>query len=156
VNRTVFTIGYEGATPATFVDALLAARVEVLVDVRAAARSRRRGFAKTALRAALEGAGIAYLHVPALGNPKEGREAAWAGDLARFRAVFRAHLRGSAAQDALRGVAATSRSRRACLMCMEADPDVCHRKIVADALARIEAFSVHHIRVGDSDAGVGG
>ena len=98
MTQPLFTIGYEGVTPGALLAALHAARVEVLVDVRAIAASRRRGFAKTALRAALEDGGISYLHVPALGNPKDGREAAWSGDLRGFRAIFRTHLRGSPAK----------------------------------------------------------
>ena len=45
--RPLATIGYEGATVQGFLDALRAERIELLVDVRAVAMSRRPGFAIT-------------------------------------------------------------------------------------------------------------
>jgi hypothetical protein len=92
----LFTIGYEGATLPEVIGRLRAAGVEVVVDVRAVAASRRAGFSKTVLRESLAAEGIGYEHVRALGTPKPGRDAAarrasWrGGDLAG------AHARRSA------------------------------------------------------------
>ena len=72
-DGAVFTIGYEDATPDRVRAALRAAGVATVVDVRALANSRRPGFAKRALSAALAEAGIGYRHLPALGTPPEGR-----------------------------------------------------------------------------------
>ncbi|MBX6745513.1 MAG: DUF488 domain-containing protein, partial [Acetobacteraceae bacterium] len=69
MSRPLFTIGYEQATPATLIEALRTAGVRTLVDVRALANSRRPGFSKRALAAALEEAGIGYEHLRALGTP---------------------------------------------------------------------------------------
>ena len=46
--RSITTIGYEDATVKRFLATLQDAQVELLVDVRALASSRRPGFAKTA------------------------------------------------------------------------------------------------------------
>ena len=97
----VLTIGYEGATPDRLIASLKDAGVRVLVDVRALANSRRPGFAKTALTASLEAAGIGYLHLRALGTPAEGRAAARSGRPAEMRRIFAAHLAGTEAQAAL-------------------------------------------------------
>jgi uncharacterized protein (DUF488 family) len=59
VIRRVFTIGYEQATIDEVVAALKAAGVELVLDIRAVAASRRPGFAKSALVANLRAAGIA-------------------------------------------------------------------------------------------------
>jgi uncharacterized protein (DUF488 family) len=59
----VATVGYENATPAGLTDALTAARVDLLVDVRALAGSRKPGFAKSRLSATLADAGIEDLHL---------------------------------------------------------------------------------------------
>ena len=67
------TIGYEGASMQTFLSALQEAQVELLVDVRAVASSRRPGFSKTKLAANLAGKGIDYLHLRGLGTPADGR-----------------------------------------------------------------------------------
>jgi uncharacterized protein (DUF488 family) len=143
----LLTIGYQGATPAAFVEALRRADVALLADVRAVAWSRRPGFGKTALRRTLEGAGIDYRHLPALGNPKPGRDAARAGQIAAYRAIYAAQLAtpdARAALDALAGLAALT---RVCLMCFERDPDDCHRALVAQALQARLAGGVVHLMV---------
>ena len=131
----VATIGYEGATLPALVDALRAAGITLLVDVRAAARSRRPGFAKSRLAAGLSEAGIAYRHLPGLGTPADGRAAARAGRHAAMQTIFRAHLATAAAQDELAVLTTLVSSERVCLLCFEAEPQHCHRLLVADALA---------------------
>jgi uncharacterized protein (DUF488 family) len=140
------TVGYEGATVATFLEALRAARVDLLVDVRAVAMSRRPGFAKTRLAANLAEAGVEYRHLRALGTPPDGRAAARAGRHADMRTIFAGQLATDAAQAALDEVAAFVRAgRRVCLLCFEADPAHCHRALVADALAARLPVNVVHL-----------
>ena len=90
--QSLATIGYQGATPDGFRRALENARVELLVDIRAVASSRRPGFSKTKLAASVDEAGIGYLHLRALGTPADGRAAARAGKHAEMRAIFLAQL----------------------------------------------------------------
>src|SRR4051812_37000471 len=92
------TIGYEAAHLSDFVATLRAAAVSRLIDVRQLAISRRPGFAKKALAAALRDGGIDYVHLKGLGDPKAGREATRTGDDARFRQVFAAHMSTPAAK----------------------------------------------------------
>jgi uncharacterized protein (DUF488 family) len=140
------TIGYEAATVQRFLDALTDARVELLVDVRALAMSRRPGFAKTALAANLQGAGIEYLHMRRLGTPADGRAAARAGRHDELHAIFHEHLATDGAQEELHRLADIVRSgRRACLMCFEADPAHCHRSMVAAALGALLPVDVVHL-----------
>lgn len=148
----VATIGYEGATLLALVDALRAAGVTLLVDVRAAARSRRPGFAKTRLAAALAEAGIAYRHLPGLGTPADGRAAARAGRHAAMRAIFREHLSTTAAQAALAELEALAAAQPTCLLCFEADPQHCHRLLVADALAARMSVATRHLHPGREPA----
>ena len=144
---TLATIGYEGATVANFLDALRDARVELLVDVRAVASSRRPGFAKTRLAANLEGAGIDYLHLRGLGTPADGRAAARAGKHAEMHRIFREHMKTDVAREELDTLLDLVRSgRRLCLLCFEADPAHCHRSLVAKAVAEREAVRVEHLR----------
>ena len=79
--RPLFTIGYEQAQPAAVLGELKRAKVDLLVDTRAVAASRRPGLSKRQLAAALDEGGIAYLHLQDLGTPAQGRQAARAGDL---------------------------------------------------------------------------
>ncbi|MGA0532076.1 DUF488 family protein [Hansschlegelia sp. KR7-227] len=136
MNR-LFTIGYEGATPRALGDALATAGVEVLVDVRAVANSRRPGFSKRALAASVDERGLGYLHLRALGTPAEGRAAARAGRHAEMKAIFAEQLKTDAAQEDLAGLIELARGgRKLCLLCFEREPEHCHRMMVAE---RVEA-----------------
>ena len=125
------TIGYEKATQADVIARLKHARVEVLVDVRAVASSRRAGFSKTLLAASLNAEGIGYVHLRQLGTPKEGRIAARKGRVAEMNAIFEAHMAEPAAQLELAKATEIAGSKKAALLCYEADAKVCHRAIVA-------------------------
>jgi uncharacterized protein (DUF488 family) len=125
------TIGYQSATLAQVIDRLQGAGVEMVIDVRAVAASRRPGFSKTVLAASLAEAGIGYIHLRALGTPKAGREAARAGRIAEMRAIFEAHLEDPEAQAQLARAAALAAEHSSALLCFEADAAGCHRTIVA-------------------------
>jgi uncharacterized protein (DUF488 family) len=142
----VATVGYQGATVHTFLQALRDARIELLVDVRAVASSRRPGFAKSALAANLQAAGIDYLHLRALGTPAPGRAAARGGRHTEMRRIYLAHLDMPDAQSALEALADIVRSRRrVCLLCFEAEAAHCHRSLVADALSALVPLRVTHL-----------
>lgn len=140
----IFTIGYEHATPPRLLAALRQAGVATVVDVRALANSRRPGFAKRALSAALEEAGIGYWHLPALGTPTEGRAAVRAGRAEAMKPIFLRHLAGTEAQAALGALRERARREPLCLLCLEADPRHCHRSLVAEAVGG-EANHLHPV-----------
>jgi uncharacterized protein (DUF488 family) len=131
----IWTIGYEKVGQADFVAALKAAKIKTLIDVREVANSRRAGFAKKSLSAALDEAGIAYVHMKPLGTPKAGRDAARKGDAKTMRRIFEAKLVEPEAQMALAETAELAGKGRACIMCLEHDWRECHRTIVAEHLA---------------------
>ncbi|MFL5560485.1 MAG: DUF488 family protein [Gemmatimonadaceae bacterium] len=145
-TRTLFTIGYEGATVASFLAALRDAGVGLLVDVRALASSRRPGFAKTALAANLATIGVDYLHLRGLGTPADGRAAARAGRHEEMKRIFLEHMKEDVAQEELARLADIVRGeRKVCLLCFEADPMHCHRRYVVEALAPLVSFDVVHL-----------
>ncbi len=127
----LYTIGYEKVGQGDFVAALKAAKVKTLVDVREIANSRRAGFSKKSLAAALDEAGIAYIHMKPLGTPKLGREAARKGDTPTMTRIFEAKLVEPASQLALAETADLAQRGRTCIMCLEHDWRGCHRAIVA-------------------------
>ncbi len=113
---TIFTIGYEGATVDGFLATLKAAGVERLIDVRALPLSRRPGFSKSPLAAALKEVGIDYVHLKDLGTPKRGRDAAKKGDVGTLREVYDDQLALPEAQAAAaRMLDLAGRSQRAAL-----------------------------------------
>src|SRR5256714_5282264 len=71
--RLLYTIGYEKTLLKDVVATLAAARVATIIDVRDRPISRRPGFSKRQLAAAIEEAGMRYVHLQALGTPPEGR-----------------------------------------------------------------------------------
>lgn len=139
------TIGYESAPQAKVIETLKAAGVEVLIDVRAVAASRRAGFSKGLLSASLEDAGIAYVHLRELGTPKEGRMAARRGQTALMREIFEAHLAEPAARLQLAQAIEIAKARKAALLCYEADHRGCHRSIVAEHMLEAADFAVENL-----------
>jgi len=141
----LFTIGYEGATLPDVIGRLQAARVQVLLDVRAIAASRRPGFSKTVLSASLAEAGIDYVHLRALGTPAPGRQAARAGRTAEMRAIFAEHLETPEAQLAFLHAGEIAGSRPTALLCYEADATTCHRAMIAERLRVHLGGAIHDL-----------
>jgi uncharacterized protein (DUF488 family) len=145
MSEPVTTIGYEGAPLGEVLGRLNDAGVQLLIDVRAVAASRRAGFSKTVLAASLNDVGIGYLHLRDLGTPKAGRIAARAGRTDEMRRIFEAHMQTDTAMAALEQAVAVSLSRRVCLLCFEQDWRCCHRAIVADRIQARTGVPVLHL-----------
>jgi uncharacterized protein (DUF488 family) len=146
VGRTrLFTIGYERRSLDQLLAVLGDAGIERVVDVRELPLSRRRGFSKSPLSAALAETGVAYEHTRELGNPKEIRERFRLGDPAAGLDAYRAHLYGSA-YPALVDLAGSLDVGATCLLCLEADHERCHRGVIASAVAeRLPGLDVVHL-----------
>jgi uncharacterized protein (DUF488 family) len=131
---TLYTIGYERLLPPALVNELQLAGVERLLDVRYRPQSRRPGMSKTRLGELLSDHGIAYEHRKALGTPPDIRWLFKNGRIEEARAAFAEHVEESAAADLDALAAELDRAPATALMCLEADPAVCHRRIVAERL----------------------
>ena len=144
-EAAVLTIGYEGVPLDNYLDKLRVARVALVCDVRRNAWSRKIGFAKRPLSQALAAAGIAYEHLPALGCESARRKAVrTAADLAALFSDYRAELPEKAAELA-RLHQLLRAERRVALACFEADPQSCHRHIVAEWLSHHHGYPVQHL-----------
>ena len=133
---TVWTIGYERLLAPELVAELEAARVERMIDVRFRPQSRRPGLSKTRLGALLADHGIAYEHRRALGTPPDIRWFYRHGRAPEGAAAYRQHVEQTAAAELDDLAAELQRGPRTALMCLEAEPAACHRRIVTDALRR--------------------
>jgi uncharacterized protein (DUF488 family) len=138
-TRPLYTIGYEQAKPAAVLNELKRARIELLVDTRAVAASRRPGFSKRQLAASLDEIGIGYIHLQKLGTPAEGRVAARSGDTGTLWRIYNKHIRTPGARTELDELIALIKSgKRLALLCYCRDPKTCHRsRIVANVKKRI-------------------
>jgi uncharacterized protein (DUF488 family) len=139
-TRRLFTIGYEQAKPAAVLNELERAKIELLVDTRAVAASRRPGFSKRQLAASLDDAGIGYIHLQKLGTPAEGRAAARNGDTDALWRIYDKHIKTAEAQAELGELIALVKSgKRVALLCYCRDPKACHRsRIVANVKKRTQ------------------
>jgi uncharacterized protein (DUF488 family) len=146
VPPVMFTIGYERhLEPDSLLEALHAAGVRRLVDVRELPMSRRRGFSKKALAQTLASGGVAYEHERALGNPKAYRDLYRAGLEREGARQYRAYLTNGSAwavEELAKSIALTS----TCLLCFEHDHNVCHRSVIVDELReRLPELRVLHL-----------
>jgi uncharacterized protein (DUF488 family) len=140
--KRLATIGYEGASIQDFLATLQAAGVTTLLDVREFAGSRRKGFAKTALRQHLAGIGIEYRHEPALGSPRDIRHQL--REDGRHDRFFRDFDRYLATQQPLLKQLARELTGTVALLCYERNYQECHRKSVAAALGTITGLTPKH------------
>jgi uncharacterized protein (DUF488 family) len=141
--RTVWTIGYEGHDPDSFVRRLRAADIQRVVDIRELPLSRKAGFSKSALAMGLSRSGIAYSHVKALGTPRAVRHAYKAGGgFQAFKADYLAHV--ARQEPAVKALEEVARGERSALLCVEAEAETCHRAILGEVLAA-RGWRVEHL-----------
>lgn len=135
-SMTLFTIGYEGASIEQFWTTLRENRVELLLDVRATAWSRKAGFSKGALQLAAEQNGLKYEHWVSLGCPRDVLRAYRADkNWEIYTRDFWSYLRER--EDDVRALSQVAQVYRCALLCFEADADFCHRSYVAQFAAEI-------------------
>jgi uncharacterized protein (DUF488 family) len=135
----VFTIGHSTRTIGEFVALLRGNGITRLVDVRRFPGSRRHPhFGRDTLPASLAQAGIAYRHEEALGGRRAGDPAAGPSPNTAWRvAAFRAYADYMATppfRAALERLTADAAEGRPVIMCAEAVPWRCHRRLITDAL----------------------
>ncbi|MEU0637626.1 DUF488 family protein, N3 subclade [Streptomyces albidoflavus] len=142
VTPGLWSAGYEGRDIDSFVASLLDSRISVVADVRLTPISRKKGFSKTRLGEALAEAGIEYIHLRSLGNPKDNRAPFWEGRLDVGRARFRGVLRSEEAQTDLERLAEHARQSRVAVLCFEKDESRCHRQVVLETVRKRAAVPV--------------
>ena len=131
---TVWTIGYEKLQPDALVAELEAAGVERVIDVRYRPQSRRPGMSKTRLGHRLAEHRIAYEHRRELGTPADLRWLFHAGRIQEAATAYRTHVEEHAPH-ALDDLAAElENGPPTALLCLEAEPAGCHRRVITDAL----------------------
>jgi uncharacterized protein (DUF488 family) len=147
--RTVATIGVYGFRAQTFLQRLRAADVGLVLDVRQrrGVRGSEYAWANSArLQAALADAGLRYRHHKELAPTTELRRLQYREDdrqgvgkrsrtqlAPEYRERYIREILDRADLAAM--VAALPIERPAALLCVERDPDACHRSLIADRLA---------------------
>jgi uncharacterized protein (DUF488 family) len=160
---TVATIGVYGFTAETFLECLREADVGVVLDVRQrrGVRGSEYAWANSArLQAALAEAGIEYRHHKELAPTTELRQLQYREDdrqgvgkrsrtelAPEYRTRYIAEILDQADLDAVMAELPTDRG--AALMCVERDPEACHRSLIAERLASEHGVTVAHLRPPD-------
>ena len=131
---TLWTIGYQQLWPDALIAELESAGIQRVLDVRLRPQSRRPGMSKTKLALALAEHGIAYEHRRELGTPLEIRGLFRAGHLETAAAAYRVHAAAHAAGELDALAAELDGGPPTALLCLEASPAGCHRRVVAELL----------------------
>ena len=144
--KPVLTIGHSSRDAGSLVALLQTHEVALLIDVRAAPYSRRHPhFNREALAATLAQIGIGYRHMPSLGGMRRPLPVSlndgWKEDGFRGFADYMQGPGFAAARDEL---IAAAQVQRTTVMCAEADPTQCHRRLICDALVA-RGIAVEHI-----------
>ena len=134
MTSTLWTIGYEQLWPDALVAELEAAGIQRVLDVRLRPQSRRPGMSKTKLALKLAEHGISYEHRRELGTPLEIRGLFRAGRVEAAMAAYRAHAEAHAGGELDALASELDDGPRTALLCLEANPAGCHRRVVAELL----------------------
>ena len=145
-HRTIATIGHSTHPIEEFLELLSIHALQLLVDVRRIPRSRAHPqFGSDQLPGALQGAGIGYLHLEALGGLRHPRKdspnTGWRN--ASFRG-YADYMATPAFRAGLAELEECAHRQHAAIMCAEALPWRCHRSLIADALT-VADWRVYHI-----------
>jgi uncharacterized protein (DUF488 family) len=144
---TIFTVGHSTRSIEDFLALLAAGKTQVLADVRRYPGSRRHPqFNQEALAASLADAGIAYRHFVNLGGRRNKRlpdspNTAWRVEA--FNA-YADYIQSSEFQTALEELMLLAKDQETAIMCSEALPQKCHRRIISDALVA-RGWLVRHL-----------
>jgi len=156
----IATIGVYGFTARAFLDTLRAANARVVVDVRQRRGVRGGEYAwanSQRLQAALDEAGIAYRHERELAPTTQLRLLQYREDAKRgvgkrsreelapeYRSRYTTEILDRADLGPLVGELPDEGA--SVLLCVERDPEACHRSLVAERLATAHGLPVVHLR----------
>ena len=144
---TIYTIGFTQLSLAEFIGLLREARVDAVIDTRLRNTSQLAGWAKRDDLAFLlrEGFGLAYEHIEPfaptdalLDGYRAGRD--WDAYAAAYRTLLVERDAAAIGRDLL------SHYRAPCLLCSEATPEHCHRRLLAEYLGeQLGGIVIEHL-----------
>ncbi len=143
-NSRFFTLGYQKLSARSLLRILKTNGVQILIDVRRNAVSRKPGFSKQALETTVAKAGIEYVHLPSLGTPPAIRDYyCRVGNVEVALERYGQYIRSR--RNHLKLLAHMVASRTYCLFCLESDPGSCHRSVLADELEKLTKCRAIHL-----------
>lgn len=141
----IYTAGYHTESIDAFLDRLLRAGISRIADVRANPVSRKYGFAGSRLRDLCEKVGLKYTPFPRLGIPSSFRQALDApSDYDVLFKDYADRMLPQATSD-IDDLGRACLEEPTALLCAEADPRFCHRKVLAEKVAERTGLEVTHL-----------
>ena len=137
----LFTIGYEGVSLESYLNKLIRNDIKLLVDVRKNPLSMKYGFSKSLLKKYCESLGIDYIHIPEVGINSDLRQEL--NTQLDYDNLFKDYkkttlLKTETYQKTI--IDLLINYKRIALTCFEADICQCHRKPLAEAIAKFPIF----------------
>jgi uncharacterized protein (DUF488 family) len=155
---SIATIGVYGFDRDTFLETLAGAGIDLVLDVRQRRGVRGSQYAwanARRLETALAEAGVGYSHLKELAPTTELRQIQYReddrlGEGKRSRSLLAPEYARLYTEQVLDGVDLEPivrwiGSSSAALLCVERDPEACHRSLIATRLERDRGFSVRHL-----------
>jgi uncharacterized protein (DUF488 family) len=140
----VYTAGYEGQSIDGFLNMLVQQGIRLVIDVRNNPVARRYGFHKATLSRLAGYLDLEYVHVPELGVQSQYRKGL--ASLSDYEALFeqyKAHI-AKHEEEAVHRIAQLMNEKPSVLVCMERDPNYCHRSRLAEVVADRTHLPVQH------------
>ncbi|MXX94958.1 MAG: DUF488 domain-containing protein [Gammaproteobacteria bacterium] len=144
-NHLIHTIGYEGRSIDSFLNHLLKEDIQILIDVRANALSRKYGFSKRQLSSLCQKFDIVYCHERSLGVPSKERKNL--KNHQSYRKLFERYEKRISLDDyrLVQSVSQVMENVPSALMCFESDNRSCHRRPLADAISSVNGLTINHL-----------
>lgn len=144
-KRAVYTAGYEGESIDRFLQKLLKASIERILDVRNNPVSRKYGFSKKTLSRLSGKLDMEYVHLPELGvPPKHRRSLKTFDDYQELMSEYQRCILPAVGESQDKA-AKLIRERPSVLICFEADTRCCHRARLAEAISADTGMEVVHL-----------
>jgi len=136
-STTIWTVGHSNRSQEELVDLLTLHHIRLLADVRRFPGSRRHPhFRREPLAEALRAAGVEYRHFEALGGRRHKRsnDSPNRGWRVEGFNAYADYMQTAPFQTALEELIQLAAEQHAAIMCAEAVPWRCHRRLISDAL----------------------
>ncbi|MEW5761471.1 MAG: DUF488 domain-containing protein [Candidatus Thermoplasmatota archaeon] len=131
IGKKIYTMGHSNLSLKKFVKALKENSVEIIVDVRRFPKSKTIHFNKSCLMKILADVSIEYAHYLGLGGYRAGG--------------YEKYMTTSYWKKSFERLQKLAKRKTVCLLCLEPDYRYCHRRFIAEELAKI-GWKVIHIK----------
>ncbi len=133
--KHIYTLGYGGRKWEEFLSLVREHGVKMVIDVRAFPKSKYPEYSAQSMEENLRRAGIGYARIPELGGYRRGG--------------YQAYTRTEEFKKGVKMLEELAGKQTSVVVCLERDPKGCHRRFIADELARRGWKILHILKKGE-------